>query len=114
MNPILEIDNGAVSIPSNYIQNTSSSITLNAPRGLAESGLQGYYTCRTEGDTFLSPHILHSSKYTGRTEHCTVADPEEGQWGPLTSPFEVDFIRLMYDSPTPLSVLDLASTRLVE
>ncbi len=24
----------------------------------------------------------------------TVADPEEGPWGPLTPPFEVNFIRL--------------------
>ena len=63
VNPMLEIDNGAVSIPDNYIQNDwPSSTTLNAPRGLYEHGLQGYYTCRTEGDTFLSPHILHSSK----------------------------------------------------
>ena len=62
VNPMLEIDNGAVSIPDSYIRNDwPSSTTLNAPRGLAESGLQGYYTCRTEGDTFLSPHLLHSS-----------------------------------------------------
>ncbi len=69
VNPMLEIsDNGAVSIPPNYIQNDwPNSTTLNAPRGLAESGLQGYYTCRTEGDTFLSPHILHSSKYNTDT-----------------------------------------------
>ena len=64
VNPMLEIDNGAVPIPLNYIQNDwPSTTTLNAPRGLAESGLQGYYTCRTEGDTFLSHHLLHSSKY---------------------------------------------------
>ena len=64
-NPVLDIENGAVSIPSSYIQNDwPNSTTLNAPRGLAESGLQGYYTCRTEGDTFLSHHILHSSKYS--------------------------------------------------
>ncbi len=70
VNPMLEINNGAVSIPSSYIQNDwPSSTTLNAPRGLAESGLEGYYTCRTEGDTFLSPHILHPSKYK---EHCIV------------------------------------------
>ncbi len=63
VNPILEIDNGAVSIPPNYIQNDwPSSTTLNAPRGLAESGLEGYYTCRTEGNTFFSPHLLHSSE----------------------------------------------------
>ena len=60
---MLDIDNGAVSIPANYIQNDwPNSTTLNAPRGLAESRLQGYYTCRTEGNTFLSPHILHPSK----------------------------------------------------
>ena len=70
VNPMLEIDNGAVSIPSNYIQNDwPSSTTLNAPRGLAESGLEGYYTCRTEGDTFLSHQILHPSKYID-LEHC--------------------------------------------
>ncbi len=64
VNPMLEIDNGAVPIPPNYIQNDWPSFTtLNAPRGLAESGLQGYYTCKTEGNTFLSPHLLHSSKY---------------------------------------------------
>ncbi|XP_064385364.1 uncharacterized protein LOC135334155 isoform X9 [Halichondria panicea] len=62
MNPMLDIDNGAVSIPPNYIQNDwPNSTTLNAPWGLAESGLQGYHTCRTEGDTFLSHmhHLLH-------------------------------------------------------
>ncbi len=64
VNPMLEIDNGAVPIPPSYIQNTSSSITLNAPRGLVESGLTGYYTCRIEGDTFFSPHLLYSSKCT--------------------------------------------------
>ena len=64
VNPMLDIDNGAVSIPDSYIQNDwPSSIIMNAPRGLLEPGLQGYYTCRTEGDTFLSPHILHPSEY---------------------------------------------------
>ncbi len=68
VNPMLEIDNGAVSIPDSYIRNDwPSTTTLNAPRGLAESGLEGYYTCRTEGNTFLSPHILHPSKYTRYT-----------------------------------------------
>ncbi len=71
VNPMLDIDNGAVSIPDNYIQNDwPNSTTLNAPRGLAESGLEGYYTCRTEGDTFFSPHLLHSSKCSS-TENCT-------------------------------------------
>ena len=70
VNPMLEIDNGAVSIPDSYIRNDwPNSTTLNAPRGLAESGLEGYYTCRTEEDTFFSPHILHSSKSV-RIEHC--------------------------------------------
>ena len=65
LNPMLNIYNhyGAVPISDSYIKNDwSNSTTLNAPRGLAESGLQGYYTCRTEGNTFLSPHMLHPSK----------------------------------------------------
>ncbi len=69
VNPTLEIDNGAVPIPPNYIHNDwPSSTTLNASRGLYESGLQGYHTCRTEGDTFFSPHLLHPSKYRARTK----------------------------------------------
>ncbi len=74
MNPMLEIDNGAVSIPPNYIQNDwPKSTTLNAPMGLADSGLHGYHTCRTEGNTFLSRHILHSSNNysTYRALYCT-------------------------------------------
>ncbi len=66
VNLMLNINNGAVSIPAHYIQNDCMDqihYLDYTHRGLTELGLQGYYTCRTEGDTYLSSHILHPSKY---------------------------------------------------